>query len=353
MRERRWESQGNLQFGEVLALGDRLSARGLVPANPAKDIICYIEEWTVKGPDDIDRLDPWATEDVTLVHIREGWRGDFFLLAGGYHTVYQRYQTIGTYCSVSHPWRIKNTLEYHLPRAMFWLGFRHAHGFIRVRLHTTEVVTPGETREDHHRSAWVEERQRCFDRAIELLGLPIESVLQDGNLTLRTLDQKVPFFCSWPDAFGPCQFEFNTSDPFEFLVPGSRLAETHGGEPATVRAYLTGFGEPALEDFATIPGEARYAYRCSAHCPLDDLPEVLAAIGPAGRLYVTWCEFQTQQLLPNNEDASAILGIVGQEGGFKLEVRLNRAPLPEAAMGGWLEDLLGMPMIYAPLPPFP
>jgi len=44
---------------------------------------------------------------------------------------------------------------------------------------------------------------------------------------------------------------------------------------------------------------------------------------------------------------------VGLEGGFKLEVRLNRAPLPEENMAGWLEELLGMPVVYAPLPPFP
>ena len=99
MRERRWESRAKLEFGEVLALGERLAALGLAPATPAKDIICYIEEWVVERPDDFDRLDPWATEDVTLIHVREGWRGDFFLLAGAYHTVYQRYQTVGTYCS--------------------------------------------------------------------------------------------------------------------------------------------------------------------------------------------------------------------------------------------------------------
>lgn len=353
MRERRWESSAKLEFGEILALGERLAKRGLAPAVPAKDVICYIEEWLVNGPDDLDRLDPWATEDVTLIHVREDWQGDFFLLAGGYHTVYRRYQTVGTYCSVSHPWRIDDSLECHLPRAMFWVGFRHAHGFIRVRLHTTDVLTPGETRGDHRRAVWVDERRRCFGRAIELLDLPIESSVQDGNLVLRSLEEKIPFFCSWPDAFGPCQFEFNSSDPFEFLVPASRLASTYGGKPAIVRAYLTGFGETALEDFAALPGDARYAYRCSAHCPLDDIPEVLAAIGPAGRLYVTLCEFQTEQLLADAEDAAAIVGIVGLEGGFKVEVRLNRAPLPEESMATWLEELLEMPVAYAPLPPFP
>ncbi|MGH7167237.1 MAG: hypothetical protein ACREII_01770, partial [Nitrospiraceae bacterium] len=100
MRERRWESRTNLEFGGVLALGERLAALGLEPAVPAKDVICYVEEWPVEAPEDLDRLDPWPTEDVTLVHIREAWRGDFFLLAGAYHTVYRRHQALGTYCSV-------------------------------------------------------------------------------------------------------------------------------------------------------------------------------------------------------------------------------------------------------------
>jgi hypothetical protein len=360
MRERRWESPAKLEFGDVLALGERLAARGLEAAAPAKDIICYIEDWTVEGPDDFDRLDPWATEDVTLVHVLEGWRGDFFLLAGGYHQIYLRHQALGTYCSVSHPWKIQAALRTHSPRAMFWLGFRHAHGFIRVRLHTAEVIAPGETRADHQRELWLVERQCAFQEAISLLDLPVESFVEKGNVVLRSRDPRAPFFCSWPDAFGPCQFEFNTPDAFEFLVPAGRLAATWGGgagedshEPATVRAYLTGFSEPALEEFQTVAPGAYYAYRCSAHCPLDDLPEVLRAIAPAGRLYATLCEFQTRRLLPGGQEASAVIGVVGAYGGFQIEVRLNRAPLPEEAVSVWLEQLLGLPVTYAPLPPFP
>jgi hypothetical protein len=325
----------------------------LEPAVPAKDIICYIEEWIVEAPDEFDRLDPWATEDVTLVHVHEAWRGDFFLLVGGYHTVYQRHQTIGTYCSVSHPWRIQQTLQTHYPRAMFWLGFRHTHGFIRVRLHTTEVVTPGETRADDRRILWLDERQRAFQEAIALLDLPIASLVERGAVVLHLNEQATPFFCSWPDAFGPCQFEYNTADAFEFLVPASRLAATYGGQSATVRAYLTGFSEGVLEEFQAVEPGARSCYRCSAHCPLDELPEVLAAIAPTGWLYATLCEFQTQRLLPLGEDASAIIGVVGVDGWFQIEARLNRAPLAEHQMAGWLESLIGLPMSYAPLPPFP
>lgn len=353
MRERRWESAKKLTFGEILTVGDHLAAAGLQPAVPAKDIICYIEEWEVASPEDFDQLDPWATEDVTLVHLRDQWTGDFFLLAGGYHTVYERHQAVGTYCSVSHPWVAPGSYRTHQPAGMVWLGFRHAHGFVRVRLHTNDVITPGETRGDADRDVWLAERRRLFESAVAVLGLPVELDEEKGCIVLRSADLGVPFFCSWPDAFGPCQFEFNTADPYEFLVPASRLAATVGSGPARVRAYLTGFSEGALDEFAAVEPGARYAYRCSAHCPMDDLPEVLAAIAPIGRLYATLCEFQTQALLPDVEDAAAIVGVVGAEEAFQIEVRLNRAPLPEEDMAGWLEEVIGIPVVYAPLPPFP
>lgn len=353
MRERRWESVHGLGFGEILALGERLASLGLPPAHPAKDIICYIEEWTVEKPEDFDRLDPWATEDVTLVMVHEGWEGDFFLMAGGYHTVYRPHQAVGTYCSVSHPWKVPGPLATLHERGMFWLGFRHNHGFIRIRLQTTEVITPGERRADEQKHLWLQEREHAFLAASQLLELPIDIHVAHGHLTLRAEEPNMPFFCSWPDAFGPCQFEYNTADPFEFLVPASRLAATCGGRPVTVRAYLTGFSEAALEEFQGLWAGARAAYRCSAHCPLDELPEILRAIEPAGRLYATLCEFQTHAMRPDAEDASAIVGIVGGDGAFQVEVRLNRAPLPEEDMAPWLGHLLGLPVAYAPLPAFP
>jgi hypothetical protein len=355
MRERRWETSPKLQFGDVLALGERLAGLGLQPAAPAKDIICYVEEWTVQSPEDLDQLDPWPLEDVTLVQVREAWRGDFFLLAGAYHTVYLSHQSIGTYCSVSHPWKLSQQLGTHHEGAMFWLGFRHMHSFLRIRLHTAEVITPGETRGDDRRSLWVAERRHAFEEAIKLLELPllVEEDHTREMLLVRAADPKVPLFCSWPDAFGPCQFEYNSSDAFEFLVPASRLAATCGGEPATVRAYLTGFSEAALAEFEAIGPGTRAAYRCSAHAPLDELPEILQAIQPDGRLYATLCEFPTQQFVPEGADASAIIGVVGREGKFQVEIRLNRAPISEAEMAPWLEQLVGLPVTYAPLPPFP
>jgi hypothetical protein len=341
-----------LTFGEVLAVGERLSVLGLKPAVPAKDVICYVEEWTVKSQEDFDELDAWATEDVTLVHVREGWRGDFFLLAGAYHTVCRRYQNVGTYCSISHPWRIRESLALHGNRSMLWLGFRHAHSFVRVRLETREVICPGETRGDIQRNQWLEERRTAFLEAITALELPVQTAIEKQQLVLRPNDATVPFFCSWPDAFGPCQFEYNSSDAYEFLVPASRLASTSAPEPAGVRAYLTGFSEEALADFAAINPPSRLAFRCSVHCPLDDLPEIRSVIGPGGRLYTTLCEFQTHELIPQGEDASAVVGVVGTDAGYFLEVRLNRAPLQEEAMAGWVERLIGYPVAYAPLPAF-
>jgi hypothetical protein len=352
VRERRWETAHPLTFGQALAVGERLAALGLKPAAPAKDVICYVEEWTVESPEGFDQLDPWATEDVTLVHLREQWRGDFFLLAGAYHTIYQRYQDVGTYCSISHPWRVREPLRLHEQRHMLWLGFRHAHSFIRIRLQTKHVITPGETRGDAERTAWLDERRAAFLDAIGTLELPIETHVEKDMVVVRPLDTTIPFFCSWPDAFGPCQFEYNTTDAFEFLVPASKLAETFAHEPGGVRSYLTGFSEQALMEFQSIEPGARFAYRCSVHCPLDDLPEVLDAIQPEGRLYATLCEFQTQELLPEGTDASAIIGIVGFNGAFQIEARLNRAPLQEEAMAGWLERLIGYPVVYAPLPAF-
>ena len=353
MRERRWESVSKLDFNGVLALGERLAGWGLHPAPPSKEIICYIEEWTVQAPEDIDQLDPWATEDTTLVLIDDQWSGDFFLLAGAYHTVYQQHRDIGTYCSVSHPWQIQIPLRLHRPKAMFWLGFRHVHTFIRVRVHTTDVITPGETRADDQRDLWLAERRQAFSEAIAVLNVPIDIREEKRNVALRPEREGAPLFCSWPDAFGPCQFEYNSDDPFEFLVPASRLAATYIEKPVAVRSYLTGFSEPALQQFQAVNAAARSAYRCSVHCPVDELPDVLQAIEPEGRLYATLCEFSTLHLLPEEEEASAIIGIVGTGGAFQVEVRLNRAPLAEEAMIPWLERLLGVPVAYAPLPPFP
>jgi len=353
MREQRWETRSTLQYNDILSLRKRLSSMGLNPVDEEKDIICYIEEWKVREPKEIQKLDFLYIEDVTLVHIHEGWRGDFYLLAGGYHTVYRKYQTVNTYCSVSHPWMMQGPLLTHFPRSMFWVGFRHTHGFIRIRLHTREVITPGDSKDQEHRSLWLEERQRIFLNAIKLLDLPIQVEVEKEKLLLKTAEEGIAFFCSWPDAFGPCQFEYNSSDPFQFLALSSRLAATQVDEPATVRAYLTGFAPQALKDFESVDQGGEFAYRCSTHCQLKDLPQIKEIIGEKSRLYLTLCEFQTQSVFPNLEDIYSIVGMMGVEGGYKIEVRLNRVPYSKEEMADWLEKLLAYPMVYAPLPPFP
>lgn len=352
MRERRWETTEILTFEQVLAVGERLRQLGLKPAVPTHDVIGYVEEWTVQAPDAIDQLNRWPIEDVTMVHIRERWRGDFFLLAASYHEIYRRHRDVGTYCSVSHPWRIREPLRLHDSRGMFWLGFRHLHSFVRVRVETREVITPGETRGDAERERWLDERRAAFLEAITTLEVPVETAVDRNEVVLSPRDASVPFFCSWPDAFGPCQFEYNSTDVYEFLVPASKLAETVAPAPVEVRASLTGFSSRALAEFQAIDDHIRLAYRCSVHCPVDELPEVLQIIEPDGRLYATLCEFPTQVLVPTGGEASAIIGIVGAQGRFQIEARLNRAPLKEDVMADWLQWLVGYPMVYAPLPAF-
>jgi hypothetical protein len=352
MRERRWESAA-LTFDDVLAVGRRLARRGLAPAVPSKEIIGYVEEWTVATPAAIAAVDRWPTEDVTLVHSHERWRGDFYLFAGQYHTLYRQLQTAGAYCSVSHPWQVAGSFITLHPRGMFWVGVRDTHAFVRVRLHTTEVVTPGETRADDRRDVWIDERRQAFESAIGLMDLPLTTGIEKARVIVRSSDEEAALFCSWPDAFGPCQFEFNQSDARALLVRAGQLAATIGAEPVTVRSYLTGFSESALAQFAAATTPGRSTYRCSVHLQMGELPEMLTVIAPDGRLYATLCEFQAEQLGVDAPNAWAIIGIVGLEGHFRIEARLNRAPLPEQEMAGWLEQVVGVPMAYAPLSPFP
>jgi hypothetical protein len=219
-------------------------------------------------------------------------------------------------------------------------------------LHTREVVTPGDSNALENPSLWLEERKRVFLHAVKLLDLSIQVNVENDKLALKTAEQGIAFFCSWPDAFGPCQFEYNASDPFQFLAPSGRLAATQD-EPATVRAYLTGFAPQALKDFESVDQGGTFAYRCSTHCQLKDLPQIKEMIGEKSRLYLTLCEFQTQSVFPNLEDIYSIVGIMAVERGYKIEVRLNRAPYSKEEMGDWIEKLLGYPMVYSPLPPFP
>ena len=352
MREQRWESQETLNFDEILGVLTKLQSQGLRPVSPEKEGICYVEEWQVTSLDSIQALAPWPIEDITMLHILDGWRGDFFLLAGNYHTIFQRYQSVNTYCSVSHPWQMHGHFATLSSQAMLWIGFRHAHSFIRIRLHTNEVIAPGDSWLNYEPLLWADERQKAFQAAIDLLDLPIEIERRDNKVSLHSMQKEVPFFCSWPDTFGPCQFEFNSSDTYAFLVPASGLADTFQ-QPAPVRIYLTGFSQKALLEFQEIEASGRLAYRCSAHTCLTELPDMLKIVGESGRLYTTICEFHTQCILPHHKDAAAVVGVMTTGNRYQLEIRFNMMPLPKPDMDPWLQELLGIPMNYAPLSPFP
>jgi hypothetical protein len=52
----------------------------------------------------------------------------------------------------------------------------------------------------------------------------------------------------------------------------------------------------------------------------------------------TLCEFQTQELLPREDASANILHLFVMY--FAIEARLNKAPLKEELMAGWLERLI-------------
>jgi len=353
MREHRWESVSALSFAEILSVADQLRHAGLTSMQPGKEMIAYIEEWEVTDLDEIAKLEPWPTEDVTLLHVLDQWKGDFFLLAGGYHTVFQKHQTVNTYCSVAHPWRIGHPLATLQSVAWLWVGFRHTHGFIRVRVHTTDIIAPGESVDQPREQLWLEDRQEGFRAAIEVLQLPIETQIENHKVSLQTLRTDTPLFCSWPDAFGPCQFELNSPDPFEFLVPASQLAATLQHPAEQVRVYLTGFSAQDLHDFNQCSSDPRLMYRCSLHCRLEEIPEIFSLLNARGRIYGSLAEFQTTAIMPEGKDAAAIVGLVGSDGQFRLEVRLNQHPLSHQETEQWFEKLVGHKLVYAPLPVFP
>ena len=353
MREHRWESVSPLSFDDILAVTARLRQKGVTSMHPEKEMITYIEEWEVSNLDEINQLEAWPTEDVTLLHVLDQWEGDFFLLAGGYHTVFQKHQTVNTYCSVAHPWRIGHPLATLQPVASLWIGFRHTHGFIRVWLHTNEIIAPGESVEPPRDQFWLNDRQEGFRAAIEVLQLPIDVNVENHKVTLQTSRTDTPLFCSWPDAFGPCQFELNSPDPFEFLVPASQLAATLSHPAEQVRVYLTGFAQQVLRDFQQPSSNTKLMYRCSLHCQLEEISEIFSLLKSRGRIYGSLAEFQTAAFLPEGVDAAAIVGLVGSEGQFRLEIRLNQHPLSHEETERWFEELVGYPLVYAPLPVFP
>jgi hypothetical protein len=358
MRERRWESQSAIPFDEVAALSGRLKGLGLDVKDFHREAACYIEEFRVGHINEIDRLNAWTIDEITLVQINDRWKGDFFVLAGKHHDLYRQYPRMEGYLSLSHPWRIPEELkvQMHQREAMFWIGFRDTHGFIRVRVVPDEIITPGEQRGEAQRLTWITERASAFSEAIQALDLPLFVEWEKGSLLISPEESSSAVSpasgavsCSWPDAFGPCQFEYIVSDRYELLVPAARLVSKLGVQPAVIRTFLSGFPQEILDDFHRLQPESRMLYRGYIHAPFEDLPRVVQSMAPNGRALVNLCEFGTRLVLPEGEEAYAVVGVIGSESGFKIEVRLNRAPLPEDEVGEWLNDLIGLPMGYSPL----
>jgi len=94
-------------------------------------------------------------------------------------------------------------------------------------------------------------------------------------------------------------------------------------------------------------------YRCSLHCQFKEIPEIYSLLKSHGRIYGSLAEFQTTAILPANVDAAAIVGFIGSEGQFRLEIRLNQHPLSHQATEQWFEELVGHDLVYSPLPVFP
>jgi len=351
MRERRWESQATIDFEEVIAFCRSLRERGLEVKGIDKQVACYFEEFWINSLDEIDRLESWPVDEVTLVQVNDRWEGDFFVLAGSHYDLFRQHLSMEAYLSLSQPWQAPAELKVklHQPESMFWIGFRQDHGFIRVRLIPNEIITPGERRGDQRRFSWMNERATLFAAAVEVLDLPLFVEWERGALSISSEDSSSPVSCSWPDAFGPCQFEQIVVDPYELLVPAARFVSKMGSRPATVRTFFSGFSKGVLEAFHRLQPTSRFLYRGYVHAPLKDLSKIVKAIEPNGRVLANLCEFRTGQILSEGEEAYAVIGVIGGESGFKIEIRLNRAPLPEEQMEGWLQRLMGMEMRYAPL----
>lgn len=352
MREQRWESQTSIEFNQVIVLMDHLKKMGLKVRGMRQETACYVEEFSVDQLEQINQLDPWVIEEMTLVQINENWKGDFFLLAGKHHDLFRHYPDMEGYLSICHPWKIPEsiTLQYHESEALFWVGFRETHGFVRVRLMPKKIITPGETEEHQHRLSWISERAEIFSAAIDLLDFPLFVEWRDGKFSIVTEGMDSAVSVSWPDAFGPCQFEYVVSDRYSLLVPAAQLVEKTGLEFATVKTFLSGFSPEALAAFHQLQPKARMLCRGYIHASLEEFPELVQTMtNRQGRALINLCEFETKQLLPNQKDASAIIGLIGDASGFKIEIRLNRCPIAPEKIETWLSELTGLPLVYTPL----
>ncbi|MFZ5875999.1 MAG: hypothetical protein ACOYXU_06270 [Nitrospirota bacterium] len=351
MREHRWETRESVGFDELLRRCRRLRDAG-VPVRSADHVgACYVEEFWVDRVGDIRRLDSWPIDEVTLIEIDDAWAGDLFVVAGRHHELYRQRASMEAYLSISHPWRIPLAVDLaaHQREAMFWVGFRDTHGFIRIRLIPTDILTPGEGERDPRRDQWVSERADALAAALDALDLSLFVDWSEGAPMVGSAEPGCRIAGSWPDAFGPCQFEYVLEDRYALLVPAARLVDRLGARPAVLRTYLSGWPPDALAAFRALQPTATLLYRGFVHASLDDLPDIADAVAPRGRVVATLGEFSTAGMIPHGRDAYAVIGAVGSHSGFTFEVRLNRLPLSRGDTEGWLEDLIGAPVSYAPL----
>jgi hypothetical protein len=354
MREHRWESENPVDFQELLEVCSRLRGTGFKIHEEELDRACYFDEFMVKGLDEIGRLAPWVIDELTLVEVTKGWKGDFFLLAGRHHNLFREHERMEAYLSICHPWQIPHHLEtqYHDPESIFWIGFRDTHAFVRVRLVPKEIITPGERGSEDQCQAWLTERTNIYSQIIAELNLPIEVKREDKSVTLFSTDSSALLSVTWPDAFGPCQFEFVVSDRYSLLVPASRFVSKFGIQGSNLRVFLSGFPLEQLKRIHQLQSAAALSYRGFLQAPMTDLPDIVAAVAPVGKGLINLCDFQTDHFVSSAISAEGVIGVIGDPRGYKIEVRLNRTPLSKLETGTWLERVIGAPMVYSPLPLF-
>lgn len=351
MRERRWESRDSLAFEEVLDLLASLTRAGLTVRPPRRESACYFEEFGIEGVDDLDRLEAWPLEELTLVQVADQWTGDFFVLAAAHHEAYRARPAMEAYLSLSHPWLIPRDLGpvLHHDEGMFWIGFRNTHAFLRGRVIPKDIIPPGEARGDAQRDRWVRERADAWSAALDVLDLPLFVDWSNGRPEVGSADPGCRISGSWPDAFGPCQFEYVVADRYELLVPAARFIERLGVRPATLRTFVSGWPPAVFDEIHRLQPDARRLVRGYLHACLLDLPEIVGAIAPRGKILSTLCEFRASDRDAAAQDAYAVVGVIGGPDGYAVEVRLSRAPRPEDEMDAWVSRLVGRPMVYAPL----
>ena len=354
MREHRWESQFPCDFEKFRMLCNSLKESGLNFRAENQDRACYIDDFRVNSLDEVKRLSPWIIDELTLMEVNHSWKGDFFLLAGRHHDLFREHKKMEAYLSISHLWRITldRQIQFHDPDAAIWIGFRDTHGFIRVRILSTQVITPGESVSKDHFQSWMTERNSIFSNIISELELPIAVEREGHSISFFSTDSSALVSGSWPDAIGPCQIEFVITDRYSLLVPASRFVSKFGINSLPLRTFISGFSLHQLEQFHDLQPDSQLIYRGFIQAPIMDLPEIVSTIGPTGKGMVNLCDFQTKELLPSLTHADGVMAVIGEPGGFKIEVRLNRLPRSKTETGDWLESFFGSPMVYSPLPLF-